>query len=422
MSTRCDRPRRARPAGRRWGAVAVGALVGVLAVTPTPSGAAPQQQQQAPPQITVTEITGPPGTEIIMDANLSQLTERGHVLVETSDDSEPRINTPWAVWRNGSLTRLVRPPGSGDPGDVLTPDISDRGQVVGTYQTCRRPDERCVTPYVWTDGRPTPILLGEDGNVAARAVNDRGQVLLDVVTPPTSPPPPPGGEDTLVWEDGQVHSPPPSDVQVWGVDINDRGQVAARLVASEEGDDHIGIWRVGGEVVDLGTLPGHSSAPVAINDRGHVIGTAMDAEYLRRAVLGRGGELIDLGTLGGTWSVAVDINEQGEVIGRSETAAGEVHGFLWRGGRMIDLGPIDPAAINNRSQVVGSVPTETIGVGHAVLWQEGRTIDLGALYDPDQDSEAIDINDRGQIIGEAYAGYPVSEDHPLLWTLPGRPG
>ncbi len=116
-----------------------------------------------------------------------------------------------------------------------------------------------------------------------------------------------------------------------------------------------------------------------------------------------GYEMIDLGTLGGTWSVAIAINNRGQVAGQSETATGEVKFFLWENGVMTDLGPpggADPRAenwtraINARGQVIGRY--ETGPDKRAFVWDNGVWTDLGP---PGESSQAVAINDRGQVVG-----------------------
>jgi len=114
--------------------------------------------------------------------------------------------------------------------------------------------------------------------------------------------------------------------------------------------------------------------------------------------------VVDLGTLGGRESVATDINDRGQVVGKGGTEIGAWHAFLWEGGRMRDLGTLGGQescanAINNRGQVVGWAQTAA-GRMHACLWGQGRIRDLGTLPGF-PDSEARDINSKGQVVGES---------------------
>ena len=67
---------------------------------------------------------------------------------------------------------------------------------------------------------------------------------------------------------------------------------------------------------DLGTLGGWSSAAVAINDRGQIVGTSVtktkngDGDPVSHAFLWQNGKMRDLGTLGGWSSAAVAINDR----------------------------------------------------------------------------------------------------------------
>jgi probable HAF family extracellular repeat protein len=68
------------------------------------------------------------------------------------------------------------------------------------------------------------------------------------------------------------------------------------------------------------------------------------------------------------------------------------------------LGGKESAAldVNNRGQIVGWAETGRkaggIPVKHAVLWQQGKRIDLGVKYLPGRSSMASKINDRGDIV------------------------
>jgi probable HAF family extracellular repeat protein len=152
-------------------------------------------------------------------------------------------------------------------------------------------------------------------------------------------------------------------------------------------------------------------------------------------------KLIDLGTFGGPASYfsaaglgARVLNNQGDVAGYADTSRPDPsapncfnldcflsHAFRWHDGVRTDLGafPGDNSsavsAINARGWIAGFSqygPIDPLtGSAHSVaaLWEDGHMINLGTLGGG-MDSVAIDINDRGQIIGFAPNSIPDSFD------------
>lgn len=143
----------------------------------------------------------------------------------------------------------------------------------------------------------------------------------------------------------------------------------------------------------------------------------------------------DLGTLGrhDEQSEALAINERGEIIGNryvelsvSETQTANFGtGFLWTDGKMRDLGTFsgvqrpwppreasEAVAINNRGEIVGWIYTNH--AEHTFLWKNGKMIDLGMLSArADAYSMPADINDRGEVVGVSRAR---NADHAFRWS------
>ena len=189
------------------------------------------------------------------------------------------------------------------------------------------------------------------------------------------------------------------------------------------------LWK-NGDAIDLGTLGGNESSAFSVNNRGQVVGLALNdipdpfsffATQLR-AFLWQQGAMQDLGTLGGPEAWALFVNERGQVAGFSLTndtvnpATGypTQDPFLWENGKMLDLGTLGGTfawlyGLNNRGQVVGA--SNLAGdpdclvffpyscQTHPFLWGRGVLRDLGTLGGSFGVAEGI--NDSGEVVGWA---------------------
>jgi probable HAF family extracellular repeat protein len=425
--------------GRSWRAVAAAtttmavALSGTAAPTTARTATAGTAAPGPPGGIGVTDLLGPEGEPLI---EVSEINERGQVLGRV--DRPPAGWFPYSaavLWHRGEA-REIHPPPAPPPSSsgVLTvpAEISDRGVIAG--------DRIHVSgfvrwPFSWSGGVYTGLepaeapVSGLTGT--APAVNERGQVLsgrLQAVADPDDPFAIRIDASLTLWEGYRAVAT--SDADAYPVDLNDQGRAAVDVLVSPDGlTRQAGVWRIGGAVTRLGTLGGAQSHAAAINERGDIVGTGDTATGDQHAFVWRNGRMTDLGTLGGPttvigapseaafWFPIGDhaLNEWGDVVGTSTTAAGDEHAFLWRNGRMTDLGTLGGTAsraiaVNGWGQVVGTSQTAS-GQWHAFLWQAGRMTDLGALAGEGR-SAAIDLNDRGQVIGR------VAGRGGVLWTLP----
>jgi probable HAF family extracellular repeat protein len=188
--------------------------------------------------------------------------------------------------------------------------------------------------------------------------------------------------------------------------INERGQVTGSAV-NAAGQGRAFLYDEGA-LANLGALPGWQwSAGNAVNDAGQVAGSAqLSNGRFRGFVWDRATGLTQLGTLGGRNSYAMDISDAGMVVGSSTLASGWAHAFLWNGSTMTDLGTLGGGnsgayGINASGDAVGYSDLPGGGTA-AFLFGDGVMHDLNALLASGfgwQLLEALAINDAGQIVG-----------------------
>ena len=174
-----------------------------------------------------------------------------------------------------------------------------------------------------------------------------------------------------------------------------------------------------GNLVTLGDLDGglQQVSAASINNHGTVVGVARIAadgliDGVARAYVYDAQGMTNLGTLGGLASGATDVNDAGLIVGSSTVAGTEAsHAFMYQGGQMFDLGVPEGAssswaiAVNNAGQIlVGASDTTGQSVG-TFVYQNGQWVNLSnevTLLDGWRFSQAVDINDKGQIAAEAF--------------------
>jgi probable HAF family extracellular repeat protein len=173
------------------------------------------------------------------------------------------------------------------------------------------------------------------------------------------------------------------------------------------------------------------------------------------ASVASGYRLTDVGTFGGPQAgldgPAVQITSQGAVLGAADTTVADsdfpnfnpfiglgpdpvlTHAFSWQHGKLTDLGALPGNnssgvfEINGRGVGAGISETEALDpltgypADHAVLFKDGAVVDLGTLPGGTE-SQALAINDRGQVAGFANNGVPdpVSVFNFVKWTTQTR--
>lgn len=144
-----------------------------------------------------------------------------------------------------------------------------------------------------------------------------------------------------------------------------------------------------------------------------VMGTAINPSgivLVGGSIWTRTGGSQSLGGLGGGSTAAVAINAAGAVVGSSQLADGTFHAFLWTAnGGMQDLGSVlggnsSAMAVNASGQVAGNSSSADGSINHAFFWSSGTgMVDLGTLPG-DSNSGAAALNDGGEVVGSGEMG------------------
>ena len=142
-----------------------------------------------------------------------------------------------------------------------------------------------------------------------------------------------------------------------------------------------------------------------INNLGQVVGESGGHGFLYS-----NGNMQDIGTLPGyTYSIPNGINDAGQIVGKAIDGSGTVSSaFLYSNGQLQDLGKLpggvsfsEALGINNTGQVVGN--SDIASGSHAFLYSKGHMQDLGTLSGGGF-SFANGINNAGQVVGSATLG------------------
>jgi probable HAF family extracellular repeat protein len=145
-----------------------------------------------------------------------------------------------------------------------------------------------------------------------------------------------------------------------------------------------------------------------INEHGVTVGAATDpAGAFHAFVWDTAGVPTDLGTFGATAAAALLNNKRGDVAGWLDLYSPDFQSFLWSPGQGVTRVGLHalPGVLNNVGELVGRIYYPDTSINHAYVFSRARgLVDLHRA--PFTSSEAIDVDDRGTVVGEMSSDIP----------------
>jgi probable HAF family extracellular repeat protein len=202
--------------------------------------------------------------------------------------------------------------------------------------------------------------------------------------------------------------------------INDLGQVVGTSRLANDSDTHA-FFYANGVIQDISPLNSGDirAGRLGLNDLGYIASGVMVGDAYYPAIYHtQGAQITTLGSLGcgsGFTGVATALNDSGLTVGYSYLSlGGPRHAFAYRNGSMSDLGSLGgysgALAVNSSGVAVGFASDTPGGFGRAVVWANNSILDISNGFE----SEARDINDFGQVVGQATS--PIGTHQAFLWN------
>jgi probable HAF family extracellular repeat protein len=302
-------------------------------------------------------------------------------------------------WRNGVMTDLgVR----GSFGVTTAAGLDASGRVIGTVGT-----PFGDMGFLWDEGRLTPLPF------SPKVINDGGLVVGTK------------GVQVLMWRDGAVTDlTPPGSASAFPRAVNNRGQVLLNVnvwVSGPAGPEVRArgmLWR-DGVLVDLGGLGGQNTTVTDVNDRGAVTGSSETRDGVVHPFLWNGRVMHDLAAEGAPAAEGFAVNDHGQVAGRQATPGTDLwRPAVWRDASVVDLGVPNRTGwaglIDQRGDVVGVNTDENTGDDQPFLWRDGTSTVL-PRPDGSVNCQTVAINRAGTRV----AGSVFVNDHwrAVVWVV-----
>jgi len=248
----------------------------------------------------------------------------------------------------------------------------------------------------------------------AVAINNKGQVIVQYSLAD-------GTSHGLIFSGGiATDIPGLGGADTTPYSINDNGQVVGDATLPPDQAPHAFLYS-GAITIDLNTLPGcNCSYALGINNRGITVGFAGRGLVVQTPFILSGNTMVPINIPGvvDNSNVATSVNNNGQVVGDYAPDFYTQRAFLYLplNNSITDIGTLGGPdtwadAINNSGDIVGMSMTSSSK--QAFLYSKGVMIDLSA-YDTWNSSEAMAINDFGQVVG-TFSPTPTSLNHAFLY-------
>jgi len=276
----------------------------------------------------------------------------------------------------------------GDDWNVTANAVNNRGEVAGVMRINTGPFRHA---FVWSNGEFTDLGVPA-GSFASNAqgMNHHGTFVGD------------NGSRPAVFQDGTWTVLP-----VFGTlnDVNEGNSAVGGMAIGAL--VHAFIYK-DGLITDIGAPPGGSAVAMGINNAGTVVGNAFIPPAIPftfpqpiRGFVFENGTMSLLETLGGLQAFASDINNAGTIVGTAQDPSGAFHAVVYDGALPRPLGVpgnfSGARAINDRGQIVGSMD------GGSFLFDNGVVTRLESIAEVAAAGwtrlQPLAINDRGWIAG-----------------------
>jgi len=250
------------------------------------------------------------------------------------------------VWQGGKMAVLERLGGVNGVATQINTDglIAGYAENKTIDSSCPAPQQYEFKPVVWSHGKIRALSTGSDLEGVALAINDRGTVVGSSGSCAAFNPlwlwnfqP----VHALLWQNGVATDLGNlgGSLNNFAHDVNNRDEVVGSSDLSGDQTSHAFLWTSASKMRDLGTIKDkidHDtfSVGLGINHAGQIVGVSANADFsVVRAFFRKNGVLVDLNSLvsGSTplhLMTACSINDRGQIIGIAIDSSGRLHGYL----------------------------------------------------------------------------------------------